>query len=119
MQRPNPVLPLIAFAVGVLTFGTVTTFVSESGWKGVHVMFVLLAARLMEGLFGVASVSAHRGFMYALAAVLHGFLVALTFLFVLLFAPRLSRRGAWVTLVILVVVDVALLVLTSPMRELP
>jgi hypothetical protein len=118
MRTGKAALVSIAFAVGIVAFSAVTAFVPETGWKGFHMMFVLLAARLIEGSFGVP-IPAHRGFVYALAAVIHGFLIAVLFLFALLFIPRLGRRGAGLTLAVLVIIDVVLLVLVSPMRELP
>ena len=68
MPTGKSALVSIAFAVGIVTFGTITVFVPETGWKGFHVMFVLLAARVMEGLFGAALVSAHRVPVYELPA---------------------------------------------------
>jgi hypothetical protein len=41
MPTGKPTLVSIAFAVGLITFGAVTVFIPESGWKGFHLMFVL------------------------------------------------------------------------------
>ena len=109
----------IACTLSAATFGIVTAFVPETSWKGFHVMFVLLAVRIMEGLFGSQFASSHRLLLCGLAAVLHGLVIALLVSPVLLFMPRLGRRAAGLTLATLVILDVVLLVLVFPMRELP
>jgi hypothetical protein len=109
----------IAFAVGMLTFGAVTALVPEASWKGFHVMFLLLAVRVTQGFFGAGFATSHRVFVYGLAALFHALLLAVLVFFVLLFVPGPGRRTAGLCLTVLVIIDVVLLVLVSPMRELP
>jgi hypothetical protein len=72
-----------------------------------------------ERLFGTRFASAHRVFTYGFAPTLPGLLLALLLFLVSLFLPRLSRREMGLALVVVVIIDVVLLVLVSPMRELP
>lgn len=109
----------IACGLGAAVFGIVTALVPEARWKGFHLMFVLLAVRIMEGTFGSQFASSHRLLLCGVAAILHGLVIALIVSPALLFIPRMGRRGAGLMLAVLVVLDVVLLILVSPMRELP
>ena len=109
----------IAFAAGVITSAAVTVFAPGAQWKGFHWLFVFPAALLNERLFGAEFASGHRALTYGTAAVLHGLVLALILLLILVLVPRLSRKGAMLSLGLLVVIDVVLLLLVSPMRELP
>ena len=119
MQTGKAILVSVAFLVGLLTSAAVTTFVPQTQWKGLHFMFLFPAALVTEKLFGAELASSHRVFMYGLAAVFHGLLMALLFFLVLRFVPRLSRRGALISLAAFVLVDIVFLIFVSPMRELP
>ena len=109
----------IAFVVGSILSVTATALVPETQWKGLQWMFVLPSARVTERLFGAEFAAAHRVITYGLAATLHGLLLALLLFLVSLFLPRLTRRGLGFVLAAFVIIDVVLLVLVSPMRELP
>jgi hypothetical protein len=119
MIEGRSTLVSIAFVVGAIVFATVTALVPEAQWKGLQWMFVLPSALMTERFFGAEFASAHRLFTYGLAAALHGLLLALLLFLVSLFLPRLSRRAMGLALAVFVIIDVVLLVLVSPMRELP
>jgi hypothetical protein len=119
MLTGKSTLASIAFVVGAIISATVTAFVPDSHWKGLQWIFVLPSALVVERLFGADFASAHRAFTYGLAAVLHGLLLALLLFLVSLFLPRLTRRGMGLALILFVIIDVILMVLISPLRELP
>jgi hypothetical protein len=119
MTTGKSTLISIAFVAGAIVSATVTAFVPDSHWKGLQWMFVLPSGLVAERLFGVEFASAHRVFTYGLAAVLNGLLLALLLFLISLFLPRLTRRGMGLALALFVIIDVILLVLVSPLRELP
>lgn len=109
----------VASALSAVTFGIVTASSPDSSWKGFCWLFVFPAVRIVEASFGSDFASSHRLLTVGLAAVLHGLVIALLVSPVLFFIPRMGRRGVGLTLAILVILDLALLVLVFPMRELP
>jgi hypothetical protein len=109
----------IAFGFGFAISAAVTGFVPEAAWKSLHYMFVLAGAFVIEMLLGGGSSSVHHVLTYAIAALLHGLFVAAAYSLLLLCIPRMTRRGAALTLVGLLAVDVIFLVLVWPMGELP
>ena len=119
MPTGKAILTSSAFLAGAMTSAAVTALVPESHWKGLLFLFLFPAAFVTEKFFGAEYEFFHRWLTYGLAAILHGLAMALVFFLIVRFVPRLSRRGALISLAALLCMDIVFLIFVSPMRELP
>jgi hypothetical protein len=99
---------------GFIVFASVTAFGRHRPRTFFYEVFEGIAPGYVDKFFGDKFFYAHLSFVNGIAALLHGFFLALLAFLTVLCIPKLSRRGALLILILLVVIDIALLVFVFP-----
>jgi hypothetical protein len=103
-----------SIAVGSIVFASVTAFARHRPRTFFYEVFEGIAPGYLDKFFGDKFFYSHLSFVNDIAAVLHGFFLALLAFLAVLWVPKLSRRGALLILTLLLVVDMVFLLFAFP-----
>jgi hypothetical protein len=114
-KRPRKIhFALGLLIVGFFVFASVTAFARHRPRTFFYEVFEGMAGSYVDKLFGDKFYYAHLSFVHGTTALLHAFFLALLIFLTMLSVPKLSRRGALLICIFLVVIDIALLVFVFP-----
>lgn len=104
----------IGFLTGIAVSLLVSGYVPEDRWTILQWYFVVPLAGSAQDFIGPNFASLHRFLLYSVSAILHGLFVALFVILSLKFVPRLTPTRLAITMVAVVIVDIAFMVLLVP-----
>lgn len=113
MSTSEKISLLIAALFGMTVSLAVSAFVPESRWTILQWLLVVPFTGSMQDLVGPTYVAFHRGLFYAITATFHALFLVLILFLVYRLAPRLRRR-AWLTMALLLIVDIVFMVVVLP-----
>jgi hypothetical protein len=114
-KRPRKIhFALGLLIVGFSVFASVTAIARHRPRTFFYEVFEGMAGSYVDKFFGDEFYYAHLSFVHGTTALLHGFFLALLAFLTVLCIPKLSRRGALLILILLVVIDIALLAFVFP-----
>ena len=105
---------LIGFLSGITVSLFVSGYVPEDRWTILQWYFVVPLTGLVHDLIAPQWAFRHQFLLYCFSAILHGLFVALLLTLAFRLVPRLTPLKMVITLVALVVIDIAFMVFWLP-----